>query len=70
MRSFSGNTSDLAGSTVRLEIKLACHGERHTKENEVSGVATVLVVLGRSFLVTRSIEARRTVEATSDIYTP
>ncbi len=44
-RSFSGN-NDLAGSTVRLEIRLAC--ERHTKENNV---AIVLVVLGRSFLV-------------------
>ena len=47
-RSFSGN-NDLAGSTVRLEIRLAC--ERHTKENEIYGVAIVLVDLGRSFLV-------------------
>ena len=39
-------------STVRLERRLAC--ERHTKENEVSGAAIVLVVLGRSFLVAAS----------------
>ena len=41
--------SDLAGWTVRLEIRHT--SDRHTKESEVSGVSIILVVLGRSFLV-------------------
>jgi hypothetical protein len=56
-RTFSGNKSDLAGSTVRLEIRLAC--ERHNKEDEVSGVAIILVVLERSFLVQQHDATRR-----------